>query len=187
MNTTVLLTAIVVVVLIAAAIVLYMGRRSRRLKSKFGPEYDRVVEEAGSKYRAESSLEKLEKRVDKFSIQPLQPEQVSRFRDSWRAIQTEFVDDPPASLREADRLLGEVLSARGYPVADFEERAAELSVNHAMVVDHYRAGHAIALRHSKGQATTEDMRRAMVHYRTLFDDLLGVPEVARARAAGSRI
>ena len=88
-------------------------------------------------------------------------------------------------MKDADRLLAEVMTARGYPVSDFEERAADISVNHPLVVEHYRAGHEIALRHAQGQASTEDMRQAMIHYRTLFDDLLGLPETARARAAGN--
>jgi hypothetical protein len=173
------------VVVVVVAIGIYMSRRSRRLRSRFGPEYARTVEETGSKYRAESKLEKLEKRVDKFSIQPLSMEAADRFRDSWRVIQAGFVDDPETALTDADRLVAEVMTARGYPVADFEERTAEISVNHALVVEHYRAGHEIAVQHAQGRATTEDLRQAMIHYRTLFDDLLGVPEVARARGAGS--
>ena len=190
MNTTGLIFVVIAVVAVAIiGLLIYMNKRSQRLRAKFGPEYNRAVEESGSKYRAESKLEKLEKRVEKFSIQPLQPEAANRFRESWRAIQAEFVDDPKKALSNADLLLAEVMSARGYPVADFEERAAEISVNHALVVEHYRAGHHIALRHAQGRASTEDMRQAMIHYRTLFDDLLGVrettPEAARARSAGS--
>jgi hypothetical protein len=184
MNTT---GIIILIVLVAAAAgiatFVYLSKRSQRLRSRFGPEYNRAVEETGSKYRAESKLEKLEKRVDKLSIHPLQPEEVSRFRDSWRVIQAGFVDDPRTALAEADRLLGEAMSARGYPVADFEERSAEISVNHALVVEHYRAGHEIALKHADGQASTEDMRQAMIHYRTLFDDLVGAPDIAHARGA----
>ena len=159
------------------------------MRAKFGPEYRRAVEESGSRYRAESKLEKLEKRVEKFSIQPLKPEAANGFRASWRDIQAQFVDDPGKALSKADRLLAEVMTARGYPVADFEERAAEISVNHALFVDNYRAGHQIASRHAQGQASTEEMRQAMIHYRTLFDDLLGIPEsapqTARVRTAGS--
>jgi hypothetical protein len=179
----ILVIAIAVVVL--AAIVIYMNKRSKRLQAKFGPEYSRAVEETGSKYRAESKLERLEKRVEKLSIQPLEPADANRFRDSWRQIQAEFVDDPKTALTNADWLLAAVMSARGYPVANFDERAAEISVNHALVVDHYRAGHQIALRHAAGEASTEDMRQAMIHYRTLFEDLLGTPEAARAKGAGS--
>ncbi len=185
MNNIALGIIVIVVAVAIAGVIFYLNNRSRRLRSRFGPEYSRAVEETGNKYRAESKLEKLERRVDRFSIQPLSRESADRFRDSWRAIQSEFVDDPRVALNNADRLLAEVMVARGYPVADFEERAEEISVNHALVVDHYRAGHEIAVRHAQGRATTEDMRKAMIHYRTLFDDLLGMPETARARSAGS--
>lgn len=184
MNTTALAILIAVVVVAVVAIGVYMSRRSRRLRSRFGPEYNRTIEETGSKYRAESKLEKLEKRVDKFSIQPLSLEAADRFRDSWRLIQAGFVDDPRTALTDADQLVAQVMSARGYPMSDFEERAAEISVNHALVVEHYRAAHEIAVRHAQGRATTEDMRQAMIHYRTLFDDLLGVPVIAQVRSAG---
>lgn len=185
MNTIGWVILIAAVLVAVAAIIDYMSRRSRRLRSRFGPEYTRVVEETGSKYRAESKLEKLERKVDNFSLQPLSLEAADDFRDSWRVIQAGFVDDPRTALTNADRLVAEVMSARGYPVADFEERAAEISVNHGLVVEHYRAAHEIAVRHAQGRATTEDMRQAMIHYRTLFDDLLGVPEIARVRSAGS--
>ncbi len=185
MNT---ISILIVVAIVAVAIIgffIYLNKRSARLREKFGPEYTRTVEETGSKHKAESKLEKLEKRVDKLSIHPLLPEDAVRFRDSWREIQAGFVDDPPTALSAADHLVGEVMAARGYPVADFEERASEISVNHALVVEHYRAAHEIALKQTKGHATTEDMRQGMIHYRTLFDDLLGVPETARAKGAGS--
>jgi hypothetical protein len=188
MNTTGLVIVVIAVVAVAIiGVLIYMNKRSQRLRAKFGPEYRRAIEESGSKLRAESKLEKLEKRVEKFSIQPLQPEAANRFRVSWREIQAQFVDDPAKALSNADTLLAEVMAARGYPVADFEERAAEISVNHALFVDNYRAGHQIALRHAQGRASTEEMRQAMIHYRALFDDLLGVPapETARARTAGS--
>jgi hypothetical protein len=183
MNTIGVIIVIVIAAVAGIATFIYLDKRSRRLRSRFGPEYNRAVEETGSKYRAESKLEKLEKRVDKLSIHPLPSEEVNRFRDSWRVIQAGFVDDPRTALAEADRLIGEVMSARGYPVADFEERSAEISANHALVVEHYRAGHEIALRHAQGRASTEDLRQAMIHYRTLFDDLVGVPDIAHARGA----
>ena len=185
MNTTGIVILVVVVVLAAVAIFLYERKRSQRLRSRFGPEYNRAVEETGSRYRAEAKLEKLEKRVEGFSIHPLRAEDAARFRDSWRSVQAKFVDDPQTALRDADRLLGELMSAQGYPLSDFEERASEVSVNHPLVVEHYRAAHQIALRHDRGQATTEEMRQAMVHYRTLFDDLVGEPQAARAKAAGN--
>jgi hypothetical protein len=185
MNTIGILIVVAIVVAAVIGFFVYLSKRSLRLRKKFGPEYTRTVEETGNKYKAESKLERLEKRVDKFSVHPLQPEEAFKFQDSWRVIQAGFVDDPRTALSAADRLVGEVMDARGYPVADFEERASELSVNHALVVEHYRAGHEIAIKHIKGQATTEDMRQAMIHYRTLFDDLLGIPEKARTKGAGS--
>jgi len=186
MNTIEILIVVAIVAVAVIGFFVYLKKRSLRLRDKFGPEYTRAIEETGNKYKAESKLEKLEKRVDKFSIHPLQPEEVVRFRDSWHIIQAGFVDDPATALSDADRLVGEVMSARGYPMADFEERASEISVNHALVVEHYRAGHEIALKQVKREATTEDMRQGMIHYRALFDDLLGAPEKARAKGAGSR-
>ncbi len=187
MNTIGILIVVAVVLVAIVGIFIYLNQRSApACRKRFGPEYTRTLEETGNKYKAESKLEKLEKRVDKFSLHPLLPEEAAHFRDSWRVIQAGFVDDPRTALSAADRLVGEVMGARGYPMGDFEERASEISVNHALVVENYRAGHEIALRHAKGQATTEDMRLAMIHYRTLFDDLLGVPETARAKGAGSR-
>jgi len=178
---------VAVVVVIGVAVFYFLQQRTRRLRSRFGPEYGRTVEEAGGKFRAESKLEELEKRVDRFSVHPLKPEDSERFRDSWRVVQAGFVDDPRTALGEADRLIGEVMTARGYPVADFEQRAAEISVNHAMVVEHYRAGHHVAQLHKQGLASTEDLRQAMIHYRTLFDDLLNEPGKARAKGAGSSL
>jgi len=186
MNTIGIVIVVAIVVVAAIGFIFYFTRRTQHLRQKFGPEYTRAVEETGNKYKAEAKLERLEKRVDKFSVHPLQPEEASRFRDSWRVIQAGFVDDPRTALSSADNLVGEVMNAQGYPVADFEVRASEISVNHALVVEHYRAAHEIALKLKKGEATTEDMRLGMIHYRTLFDDLLGVPETARAKGAGSR-
>lgn len=187
MNTVGIVIVVAVLAVAAIGLIVYFNRRSQHLRQKFGPEYGRAVEETGNKYKAEAKLEKLEKRVDKFSVHPLAPEEANRFRDSWRTIQSGFVDNPKTALSAADTLVGEVLAARGYPIADFDERASEISVNHASVVEHYRAAHAIALKLKAGQATTEDMRQGMIHYRTLFDDLLGIPEIARAKGAGTRV
>jgi hypothetical protein len=187
MNTIGIVIIVAIVVVAAIGFIFYFTRRTQHLRQKFGPEYTRAVEETGNKYKAEAKLEKLEKRVEKFSVHPLQPGEATSFQDSWRAIQAGFVDDPRTALGAADSLVGEVMSAQGYPVADFDIRASEISVNHALVVEHYRAAHEIALKLKKGTATTEDMRQGMIHYRTLFDDLLGVQETARAKRAGSRI
>jgi hypothetical protein len=174
--------AIIVVVLgvVAAAVFYLRTQKSRRLRERFGPEYERAVSEAGST-RAEAKLEKIERRVKKYDIQPLDAAARERYVEQWRVVQARFVDDPNGTVGEADRLLGEVMAARGYPVADFEQQAADLSVNHARVIEHYRAGHAIALRHAQGQASTEDLRQALIHYRELFQEL--VQEPARVSAA----
>jgi hypothetical protein len=176
--------AIIVVLFAVAVVVLFYLRtqKSRRLRERFGPEYERAVSEAGST-RAEAKLEKIEKRVKKYDIHPLRAANRERFFERWRAVQAKFVDDPHGTVGEADRLLGEVMEARGYPVADFEHQAADLSVNHARVIEHYRAGHAIALRHAQGQASTEDLRQALIHYRELFQELVQEPTSAPAAAA----
>ena len=187
MNTPALIIAIVVAVVAVVAIaVIASNRKSERLKGRFGPEYERTVQETGSRMRAEARLGKLEKRVEGFNIRPLAPSDRLRFTESWRLVQARFVDDPRGALTEADRLVQEVMNIRGYPVTDFEQRAADLSVDHPLVVEHYRAGHEIAVRHAQGRASTEDMRVAMIHYRTLFDDLAGEPEMARPGTSTAR-
>ena len=183
----------IVVVVIAAAIVIALvvkNQRSRRLKERFGPEYGRAVEEMGSATRAEAKLERLEKRVHGFRIRPLSPEARVDYLQAWHRIQARFVDDPRSALTDADKLIQKLMSDRGYPVAEFEQRAADISVDHPLVVEHYRAGHEISLRHSQGQASTEDMRQAMIHYRTLFAELADEPELTRtatASAKGARV
>jgi len=176
--------AIIVAVLAVVAVVLFYLRtqKSRRLRERFGPEYERAVSEAGSA-RGEAKLEKLEKRVKRYDIHPLEAAARDRYIEQWRLVQAKFVDDPNATVDEADRLLGEVMAARGYPAADFEQQAADLSVNHALVIEHYRAGHAIAVRHARGQASTEDLRQALVNYRALFQEL--VDESARVSTAAA--
>jgi transposase len=176
--------AIIVVVLAVAAVVLFYLRtqKSKRLRERFGPEYERAVSEAGS-LRGEAKLEKLEKRVKKYDVHPLDAASRDRYIEQWKLVQARFVDDPRGTVGEADQLLGEVMAARGYPVADFEQQAADLSVNHAAVIEHYRAGHAIAVRHARGQASTEDLRQALIHYRELFREL--VEEPARVSTAAA--
>lgn len=177
--------AVVIIVIAAAAILLFMKNRSRRLESRFGPEYERAVREAGSKLKAESRLEKLEKRVESYSIRPLSSIDRDRFQQSWHSVQAAFVDDPGQAFNEADRLLSEVMLARGYPIADFDNRADEISVDHAPVVSNYRAGHEIALHHRQGDATTEELRQGMIHYRALFDELTAQTDRPRVRAAAT--
>lgn len=168
----VILVVIVVVLIAAGALFLFQQQRTKRLRAKFGPEYERAVETEGNRWKAEQTLAKREKRVKSYLIRPLHTEQCELFRQSWRDVQGRFVDNPKTALAEADRLVQEVMRARGYPIDDFEQCAADISVDHPVVVENYRAGHEVAVRHIRGQATTEDLRRAMIHYRTLFDDLL---------------
>ena len=167
---------LIIAVAIVAAVAWWAGqrRRSERLKDRFGPEYDRTVETAGDRSRAERDLESRQERVEAFDIRPLEPAARDRFRERWQVTQALFVDDPASAVGQADDLIGEVMRARGYPVGDFEQRAADVSVDHPEVVDHYRTGHRIALRQRSGEADTESLRQAMVHYRALFSDLLDI-------------
>lgn len=177
----------IVLILILALIVLgglwlWMRRRqSDALKDRFGPEYDRTVERVGDERKAEAVLADREKRVSAYTIKPLAPDMRNHFIESWRLVQAQFVDNPDYAVTRADDLLSEVMRARGYPMADFDHRAEDLSVDHPEVVENYRRGHDIALRHAHGEANTEDLRRAMIHYRTLFDDLVHEPELDAAR------
>ena len=178
MDPKLIVLAAAVVLIIAVLAWLYIRQRrstTADLRQKFGPEYERAVLEHGSERKAEAKLADREKRVEKLELRPLEPEERSRFTDRWRRIQSAFVDDPGTALTDADRLVGEVMTARGYPSADFEERSADVSVDHAEVIDSYRKAHAIALRNQKGEAGTEDLRQAMMAYRTLFDELIGAP------------
>jgi hypothetical protein len=175
---------IAVAVVLAAGVVWFALRsRSERLRKRFGPEYSRVVDETGNRWRAESALHDRETRVKSLHIRALSAEDRVRFEDSWRTVQAQFIDDPNGTLVKADRLIGTVLAAEGYPVADFEQRAADISVDHPAVVENYRGGHQIALRHAEGRASTEDLRQAMVHYRILFEDLLGQREYTQTGRA----
>jgi hypothetical protein len=177
-----LIVALVVVVLAFAAYIVWKEWRTKKLRERFGPEYSRTVKESG-RTRAESRLKAREHRVEKFHIKPLTREQKIQYLGTWQSVQAEFVDDPRQAVRRADALLGDVMAARGYPVSDFEQRSADLSVDHPQVVQNYRAGHSIAVRHERGDAGTEDLRQAMIHYRTLFEELVTETESARAPAA----
>jgi FtsZ-interacting cell division protein ZipA len=170
----IVLAAIIVVVLVIA-LVRYrqqQSKRHQRLRDRFGPEYDRLVTAAGSANAAERELEAREKRAARYKIRTLSRDEQVRFAARWQQVQAEFVDNPKASLGHADDLLAEVMTARGYPVQDFEQRSADLSVDHPVVVQHYHAAHAIALRNKKDETTTEDLRQAMIHYKALFEDLV---------------
>ena len=189
-DATLIIVAVVIIAILIAAVWWYsMRQRSAKLQEKFGPEYERTVAEKGDTRKAEDELTDRQKRVSKLEIKPLAADERRRFNDEWRAVQARFVDDPSAAVRDADTLVGRVMEARGYPVGDFEQRAADVSVDHPTVLEHYRAAHAVALRHAQGQASTEDLRQAMVNYRALFAELLeeprtvATPPVASGRTA----
>jgi hypothetical protein len=182
MNVTGIVVAVIVVVIVAALIAWWFTREQRRrehLREQFGPEYDHAVDTYGERDQAERALEARQERVAKLHIQPLSAEQSARYAEQWRQVQARFVDDPENAIHDADRLCGEVMSARGYPVGDFEQRAADVSVDHPNVVEHYRAAHAVAVDAERGSAPTEQLRQAMVHYRTLFEDLIETREPVR--------
>ena len=168
------LLAIVIILVVEAVIgfLVMKKRRSEKLRAKFGAEYDRVLRNEKGVREAEAVLELRQKRVEKLNIHALSAQQQAEFGSRWQEAQSEFVDDPQRSVTAGDRLVTEVMRARGYPMGDFEQQAADISVDHPVVVEEYRAAHSIALRHERGQANTEDLRKAMVHYRTLFQDLL---------------
>jgi FtsZ-interacting cell division protein ZipA len=175
MSTATTIVLIIAIVAIAAAVWMFLEkRRTQRLRTKFGPEYDRMIQQTDRR-NAESALEKRVKRVEKFPIRRLTSEEQARFAEAWKREQARFVDDPRAAVGNADRLVGEVMRARGYPVAEFEQRAADVSVDHPRVVENYRVAHDLAARDSRGQAATEELRQALVYYRALFVELLEEP------------
>jgi hypothetical protein len=179
MDTPVLIVLVVGVIAVVGVVAwLYMQRRrSAGLRTSFGPEYDRARREHPDQRSAERSLEERKERVEQLHIRALSSDEHDQFVERWRSAQAQFVDDPSGATRVADQLVAEIMQARGYPVGDFEQRAADVSVDHPGVVEHYRAAHTIALRADRGDADaggTEDLRQAFVHYRALFDDLLEV-------------
>ena len=171
------LVAVLIVVVVVLAVLLMRSRRSHRLQEEFGPEYERAVEERGDRREAEAELAERRERRSQLDIRPLAPGARERYAERWQAAQRRFVDQPAPAVAEADALVSAVMSERGYPVSDeFDQRAADISVDHPVVVEHYRAAHAISLRATAGDASTEDLRQAMVHFRALFDELLGREE-----------
>ena len=178
--------AAVLVALAVVALIVWLYARNKRtthLRRKFGPEYERALHEHGDPRRAEHELRDREKRVKHYEIRPLAPEQRARFADEWRAQQARFVDEPRGALVEADHLIAEVLRVRGYPMADFDQSVADVSVDHPQAVESYRAAHAITLRDERGEASTEDLRKAMVYFRNLFEDLVTEPRSPRGAHA----
>jgi hypothetical protein len=186
-TTTQIIIVIAVVAVVFAGIAIWgftRKRRTGRLRTQFGSaEYTRALKEGGSRRKAEAALDGRAERVEALQIRPLAPGDRARFVESWGRVQAQFVDGPGGAVTEADRLLGDVMFKRGYPVSNFEQRAADISVDHPLVLENYRAAHQTALRQMQGQASTEDLRQAMIHYRTLFEELVGEPEAARSQSA----
>jgi hypothetical protein len=176
--------AVAVVLVVAVLAWLYVRRRrttTAALRQRFGPEYEQAVREHGSERRAEAQLANREKRVEKLNIRNLDPTERERFSGQWHSLQSRFVDDPKGAVTEADELVSSLMQTRGYPVADFNQRAADISVDHPRVVANYRSAHEIALRLGKGEASTEDLRTAMIHYRSLFEELVQGPTAVEIR------
>jgi FtsZ-interacting cell division protein ZipA len=180
MDNRVLIAIIVVIaaIVIVAVVVISRRRKSEHLKQQFGPEYERTVKQHGDPRHAEAILVDREKRVGKFSLRELNPADRERYAAEWAGVQRRFVDDPSAAVTQADKLVTNVMSARGYPMGDFEQRASDISVNYPTVVQNYRSAREITVRHERGQSSTEDLRQAMVYFRSLFDELLGTPKTA---------
>jgi hypothetical protein len=175
MNTGLLITILVIVVIVVlVAVLLSQRRRTQRLQQQFGPEYQRTVARTGDQRSAEADLAARQQRRRELNIIALEPAARDRYLEAWRATQGTFVDDPAAATREADTLVAQVMRDRGYPVDDFEQRAADVSVDHPQVAENYRAAHAIHQANEQGLASTDDLRQAFVHYRSLFAKLLDV-------------
>lgn len=175
-QTWIILAAVAVVALIAVGAWFYRRKQSHTLQEHFGPEYNRTVSELGSRTKGESELKAREKRVERLEIIALAPSEAARFSDAWQALQGRFVDNPKGAVVQAEQLVRELMDKRGYPMGDFERRAGDISVDHPEVVANYRSAQAIAVREQRGSADTEELRKAVVHYRALFDELLEVRE-----------
>lgn len=179
MSPTITIVLIIVVLVIIAAIVygVQAGRR-RKLQSTFGPEYDRAVADTGNRTEAEKELRERERRHAELRLTELSPESQQQYRAAWEEVQIQFVDNPSDAVGTADELVTRLITERGYPTAEYDERLADLSVEHANTLQHYRDAHEISERNAAGQASTEDLRLALVHYRALFADLLGADPVS---------
>ena len=182
------LVVITVLVVVAACVVGYLferRRRERQLKEQFGSEYDRTVADAGDRRSGERELAARQKRHEQLDIRPLEPSRAAEYQAEWQTVQTRFVDDPEGAIHDADALIEALMSERGYPVGDFDMKVADLSVQHADVLQHYRAAHEIAAAANAGEADTEALRRAMVHYRALFASLLDDSEQERVDSSAT--
>jgi hypothetical protein len=183
------LITVLVVLLVVGAILVVLGvvaNRRRALRQRFGPEYDRVVESTEDRRAAERELRDRERRHAELELRPLAPESRERYSASWEEIQARFVDSPNEAVGEADELVTRLIAERGYPTGDYDDQLAHLSVEHARTLDHYRQAHDINERNSRGEATTEQLRQALVHYRALFADLLGTEPEHLATSTNNR-
>ncbi|WBB74815.1 hypothetical protein O7602_04510 [Micromonospora sp. WMMD1128] len=178
-STQVVVIVIVVIVVAALAAFAVVANRRRALRQRFGPEYDRVVAEQDSRGAAERELRERERRHAELELTPLSPESRARYAAAWEEVQVRFVDSPAETVGEADELVSRLIAERGYPTGDFSDQIAHLSVEHARTLTHYRDAHEIRQRNERGEAGTEDLRQALVHYRALFADLLGEDPVAQ--------
>ena len=167
---------LVAIIAVAVGVFAWLQARRKRLRDTFGPEYERVLADAPSRREAESELEDRQKRRDELDVRPLAPDAAQRYVHEWEGIQVRFVDEPVGATRDADRLVQQVMSDRGYPMDDFDSRADLISVDHPTVVENYRAAHTTAQAYDRGEASTEDLREAMVRYRSLFQELVGTGE-----------
>jgi hypothetical protein len=180
MPTNTVIAAVLLIALVISVVAWFVMQRQRtlKLKQRFGPEYELTVSEFGSRVKAEAELTSRERRVAGLEIVPLAPADAVRFTQAWSTLQSRFIDNPKGVVLDADHLVRELMAKRGYPMGDFEHRAADISVAHPGVVAAYRAAQEIAARNERAEADTEELRKAVVHYRALFDELLGVPDKA---------
>ncbi|GIJ11130.1 hypothetical protein ACFFMR_04305 [Micromonospora andamanensis] len=171
--TQIVVTVLVILVVAAIAAAVVVAGRRRALRQRFGPEYDHVVAEQESRSAAERELRDRERRHAELELVPLTPESRARYAEAWEELQVRFIDSPAETVGQADELVSRLIAERGYPTGEFDDQIAHLSVDHARTLGHYRDAHEIHLRNSRGEASTEDLRQAVVHYRALFSDLLG--------------
>lgn len=183
----VVVAVLAVAVIVLAATMISRRRQTTGLKEQFGSEYEHAVQKYGDSHKAEVNLQERQKRVNTFDIRPLALGERERFAEQWKQTQAQFVDAPDQAVAGADLLVKQVMQQRGYPVGDFEQRAADISVDHPSVVTHYRTAHDIALKQEKGTTTTEDLRQAMVHYRALFEDLLQSDPVEKVKLDKAKV
>lgn len=180
-----IVVAVIVLAVAAAAVFVGRNRSRRRLQERFGPEYDRTVEESGSREAAEKELLERERRHAELTLTPLSAESRTRYSTEWERVQAMFIDSPVAAVAEADELVTQLIAERGYPAENYEEQLSHLSVEHANTLGHYRDAHAISVASARGEASTEQLRKALVHYRALFGELLEADPVPPAAPAGS--